>query len=64
MTDQRKRIEEAVAFLRTRTAMQPPIGIILGTGLGGLAREIHQEVVVDYEDIPHFPVSTVESHHG
>ena len=44
--------------------MQPPIGIILGTGLGGLAREIHQEVVVDYEDIPHFPVSTVESHHG
>ena len=64
MTDQRKRIEEAIAFLRTRTAMQPPIGIILGTGLGGLAREIHQEVVVDYEDIPHFPVSTVESHHG
>ena len=44
--------------------MQPPIGIILGTGLGGLAREIQQEVVVDYEEIPYFPVSTVESHHG
>ena len=44
--------------------MQPPIGIILGTGLGGLAREIQQEVVVDYEHIPYFPVSTVESHHG
>jgi purine-nucleoside phosphorylase len=44
--------------------MQPGIGIILGTGLGGLAREIAQETVINYEDIPHFPVSTVESHHG
>jgi purine-nucleoside phosphorylase len=44
--------------------MEPAIGIILGTGLGGLAAEIHKDVVVDYGDIPHFPVSTVESHHG
>ena len=64
MTDLRKKIDEAVTFLRTKTAAQPPIGIILGTGLGGLAREIRAEVVVDYEQIPHFPVSTVESHHG
>jgi purine-nucleoside phosphorylase len=64
MSDLRKRIDEAIAFLRTRTAMQPGIGIILGTGLGGLAQEIRQEVVVDYEQIPHFPLSTVESHHG
>ena len=60
----RPMIDEAVRYLRTRTAMQPPIGIILGTGLGGLVREIRAEVVVEYEDIPHFPVSTVESHHG
>ncbi len=44
--------------------MEPAIGIILGTGLGGLAKEIKQEAVVDYRDIPHFPLSTVESHQG
>jgi len=60
----RPMIDEAVRYLRTRTAMQPPIGIILGTGLGGLVREIRAEVIAEYEDIPHFPVSTVESHHG
>jgi purine-nucleoside phosphorylase len=64
MTELRKHIEDAVSFLRSRTSMEPPIGIILGTGLGGLAREIKAEVVIDYGDIPHFPVSTVESHHG
>jgi purine-nucleoside phosphorylase len=64
MTEQRKRIEEAVRFLRGKTPLEPGIGIILGTGLGGLVREIQAELVVDYADIPHFPVSTVESHHG
>jgi purine-nucleoside phosphorylase len=64
MTELRQHIDEALAFLRTKTPMQPEIGIILGTGLGGLAKEITPEIVVDYEDIPHFPVSTVESHHG
>ena len=64
MTEQRKRIEEAVRFLRSKTSLEPAIGIILGTGLGGLVREIRAELVVDYAEIPHFPVSTVESHHG
>lgn len=64
MNGLREKIDQAVAYLRTRTAGRPGIGIILGTGLGGLAREIRQEVVVDYADIPHFPISTVESHHG
>jgi purine-nucleoside phosphorylase len=64
MTELRKQIKEAVSFLRTKTGMQPPIGIILGTGLGGLAKEITPEVIVDYGDIPHFPIATVESHHG
>ncbi len=63
-TDLRSDIEEAVRFLRTRTRMEPAIGIILGTGLGGLAQEIAQEVAVDYAGIPHFQLSTVESHHG
>ncbi len=64
MTGLRKHIDEAVTFLRTRTRMEPPVGIILGTGLGGLAKEIVLETVVDYGDIPHFRQSTVESHHG
>jgi purine-nucleoside phosphorylase len=64
MTELRKKIDEAISFLRTKTAAQPAIGIILGTGLGALAKEIKPEIVIDYENIPHFPVSTVESHHG
>lgn len=64
MTDQQKQREEAVAFLRTKTAATPGIGIILGTGLGGLVKEMQVKTVIDYGDIPHFPVSTVESHHG
>lgn len=60
----RDKIKEAVDFIRTKTQMRPKIGIILGTGLGRLAEEIVKEVVIDYQDIPHFPVSTVESHHG
>jgi purine-nucleoside phosphorylase len=64
MTDLRRTIQEAVSFLRSKTSDKPPIGIILGTGLGGLAREIKRPLVVPYEQIPHFPISTVESHHG
>jgi len=64
MTELRKDIDEAVAFLRTKTGIVTPIGIILGTGLGGLAKEITATAVVEYRDIPHFPLSTVESHHG
>jgi purine-nucleoside phosphorylase len=64
MSDLRRNIEEAVTFLRTRTSLRPEVGIILGTGLGGLAKEISAEVIIDYAEIPHFPLSTVESHHG
>jgi purine-nucleoside phosphorylase len=64
MSELRKRIEEALVALRKRTPLQPSLGIILGTGLGGLADEITKDVVVDYGEIPHFPLSTVESHHG
>jgi len=62
--DLRKQIREALAYIRRKTKLKPEIGIILGTGLGGLAKEIKREVELEYEDIPHFPVSTVESHHG
>jgi purine-nucleoside phosphorylase len=64
MATMKQMIEEAVAFIRTRTESTPPVGIILGTGLGGLAQDIEREVVIPYQQIPHFPVSTVESHAG
>ena len=57
-------IKETVSFIKNKTGFEPEIGIILGTGLGGMVSEIRQEFTLDYEDIPNFPVSTVESHHG
>lgn len=60
----KQRIDDAVAYIRKHTKMKPEVGIILGTGLGGLVKEIRKEIVLDYDEIPHFPVSTVESHHG
>jgi purine-nucleoside phosphorylase len=57
-------IKETVSFIKNKTGFEPETGIILGTGLGGMVSEIVQEHVLDYEDIPNFPVSTVESHHG
>jgi len=60
----REQIQEAVQFIRTRTRFVPEIGIILGTGMGAMADEVQSDVVIDYRDIPHFPVSTVETHAG
>ena len=58
------RIAEAVNAIRTHFAGSPSVGIVLGTGLGALARQIESPVTIDYGDIPGFPLSTVESHHG
>jgi purine-nucleoside phosphorylase len=55
---------EAINYLETIRSWKPDIGIILGTGLGGLAEEISILETISYTDIPHFPVSTVESHKG
>ena len=58
------RLREAVRAVRGAGGAAPKVGIVLGTGLGGLAASIDVEVAIPYEDLPHFPVSTVESHHG
>ena len=58
------KINEAAEFLRSKGMTAPEIGIILGTGLGKLADQIEKEIEIDYEEIPHFPISTVEFHHG
>jgi purine-nucleoside phosphorylase len=58
------RIQEATGVVRRRTKLRPDVAIVLGTGLGGLAAEIEVEAAIPYEDIPGFPLSTVESHAG
>jgi len=59
-----QKIQEAAAYIRKETGAEPQIGLILGSGLGVLADLIENPVVVDYANIPHFPVSTVEGHAG
>lgn len=59
-----EQIKESADYIRTRTGASPEVGIILGTGLGGLVNEIVIEHSVPYEEIPHFPLSTVEGHSG
>lgn len=58
------KIQEAVAVIRARWNKKPDVGIVLGTGLGALAERIDADVVIPYEEIPHFARSTVESHAG
>lgn len=55
---------EAVNFLKKLHSDTYPVGIILGTGLGGLVKDIRIESEINYAEIPNFPVSTVESHSG
>jgi purine-nucleoside phosphorylase len=57
-------IKEAVSFIRERIPESPDTAIILGSGLGKIVDQLEVEHVVDYESIPHFPVSTVEGHEG
>jgi purine-nucleoside phosphorylase len=57
-------IDVAAAAVRATFAAAPDVAIILGTGLGALAAEISTDAVIDYHDIPGFPLSTVESHAG
>jgi len=57
-------VDDAVAAVRARFSGVPDVAIILGTGLGGLASEIETSAVIEYADVPGFPLSTVESHAG
>ncbi|MBN2426370.1 MAG: purine-nucleoside phosphorylase [Calditrichaceae bacterium] len=60
----RKHLKEAFDYIKSKIDFNPVAGIILGTGLGGLVKEIEIEKKIPYGEIPHFPVSTVESHEG
>jgi purine-nucleoside phosphorylase len=59
-----KEIDEVVASIQTRTKYQPKIGLILGSGLGGLADSIKEPDLIPFNDLPHWPHSTVPGHVG
>ena len=56
--------QSCAEFLKSKISVSPKIGIILGSGLGGLVKEVEITEKISYADIPGFPVSTVEGHSG
>jgi purine-nucleoside phosphorylase len=64
MLDLYDKIQDACERIRRDFRKTPRVGIILGTGLGGIVEEIEIEAAIDYRDIPHFPTSTATSHRG
>ena len=59
-----EQIKKTTAYIQGKIDTSPEIGIILGTGLGGLVKEINIKHTIAYQEIPNFPVSTVEGHSG
>jgi purine-nucleoside phosphorylase len=59
-----EKIRETTAFIQRKVTIEPEVGIILGTGLGGLAKDIKDQQILSYSEIPNFPLSTVEGHSG
>lgn len=59
-----EQVQEAVEGIRSRWQATPRVGLVLGTGLGGLAEQIETEATIPYHDIPHFPTSTAPGHAG
>ena len=64
MTDLGRQVAETAAVVREMNVSHPQVAIVLGTGLGGLAHEIEVATEIPYTDLPHFPLSTVETHAG
>jgi purine-nucleoside phosphorylase len=62
--DTYQKLTETTTFLKPFVTNNPKVGVVLGSGLGNFAKEIVVEKEIPYEEIPHFPVSTVQGHHG
>lgn len=62
--DSYQKIVEAFEYLKPYKTQQPKVGVVLGSGLGNFTNEIIVDKKISYDAIPHFPVSTVEGHHG
>lgn len=58
------KIKEATEYITSKIDIKPLIGLILGSGLGYIADEIEDPIIIDYKNIPHFPQSTVTGHEG
>ncbi|HWJ03682.1 MAG TPA: purine-nucleoside phosphorylase, partial [Verrucomicrobiae bacterium] len=58
------KLKDTLAFLNEKVTVKPQIGLILGSGLGGLVEEMTETEAIPYSQIPHFPVSTVQGHAG
>ena len=64
MDTYRKQVKEAFSFIKSKSPAAPSAGILTGTGLSNILDTIENPLVLDYSDIPHFPVSTADSHTG
>jgi purine-nucleoside phosphorylase len=64
MQDYRKAVKESVEYIQKRMDATPEIGLLTGTGLGQSVQSMSQSISLPYQEIPHFPISTVESHSG
>lgn len=60
----KKQVEESAAYLRTRLSFLPEVGLVLGSGLGPLAEQLQDAVIIAYAEIPHFRISTAPDHAG
>ncbi|WP_310554472.1 purine-nucleoside phosphorylase [Flavobacterium sp.] len=58
------KVQETIRFIATKTSIQPEYGVILGSGLGGFVDDIEIDCILEYKDIPNFPICTVEGHVG
>ena len=59
-----ERLDEAVALVRSRGALAPQVGVVLGSGLGGFADALDERTAIPFGEIPHFPAATVAGHGG
>ncbi len=59
-----EKVQETVNYIKSKTNFSPEFGVILGSGLGGFTEDIQIEFTLPYNEIPNFPVSTVEGHKG
>lgn len=64
MSDLLNRLLEAAGFIRSKTPLVPEVAVVLGSGLAEVVKEVVIDLTLDYDDIPDFPVSTVEGHSG
>ena len=64
MKNMKQRLPETLDFIRSRIKNAPYIGLLTGTGLGESAESMTIETTINYQDIPHFPISTVQTHFG